>query len=37
MAITKRAHKSTKGCPNHKSQLKGSDPELVEILDNFAF
>ena len=38
MAITKIAHeKHEELFPNHKSQLKGSDPELIEIFDNFAF
>jgi 4-carboxymuconolactone decarboxylase len=38
MAITETAHKNHGGLfPNHKSQLKASDPELIEIFDNFAF
>jgi 4-carboxymuconolactone decarboxylase len=38
MAITDAAHKNHEELfPNHKSQLKASDPELIEIFDNFAF
>jgi 4-carboxymuconolactone decarboxylase len=38
MAITDSAHKNHEELfPNHKSQLKASDPELIEIFDNFAF
>lgn len=38
MAITDAAHKIHEELfPNHKSQLKASDPELIEIFDNFAF
>ncbi len=38
MAITEAAHKNHEELfPNHQSQLKASDPELIEIFDNFAF
>lgn len=37
-AITERAHRSHEELfPNHKSTLKVTDPELIEIFDNFAF
>ena len=38
MGITEAARKNHEELfPNHKSQLKASDPELIEIFDNFAF
>jgi len=38
MAITDAAHKNHEELfPNHKSQLAVSDPELIEVFDNFAF
>jgi 4-carboxymuconolactone decarboxylase len=38
MAITGAAYKNHEELfPNHTSQLKASDPELIEIFDNFAF
>jgi len=38
MQITEAAHKNHEELfPNYKSQLKISDPELIEIFDNFAF
>jgi len=38
MPITESARKNHERLfPNHQSQLKVSDPELVEIFDNFAF
>jgi 4-carboxymuconolactone decarboxylase len=38
MAISEAAHRRHEELfPNHKSQLKSSDPELIEIFDNFAF
>jgi len=38
MAITDAAHKNHEELfPKHKSELGASDPELIEIFDNFAF
>ena len=38
MAITKAAFRNHEELfPNHKSTLKVTDPELVELFDNFAF
>jgi 4-carboxymuconolactone decarboxylase len=38
MAISEAAHRRHEELlPNYKSQLKSSDPELIEIFDNFAF
>jgi 4-carboxymuconolactone decarboxylase len=38
MAVTDAAHKNHEELfPNYKSQLKDTDPELIEIFDNFAF
>ena len=38
MPITEAAHRNHEELfPNHKSQLKITDPELIEIFDNFAF
>ena len=36
MAISETAHKNQL-FPNHKSTLKVTDPELIEVFDNFAF
>jgi 4-carboxymuconolactone decarboxylase len=38
MGMTERAAKNhDQLLPNHKSALKGTDPELIEVFDNFAF
>jgi 4-carboxymuconolactone decarboxylase len=38
MGMTERAAKNhDKLLPNHKSTLKATDPELIEVFDNFAF
>jgi 4-carboxymuconolactone decarboxylase len=38
MAISETAHKNHEELfPNHKSTLKVTDPELIEVFDNFAF
>jgi 4-carboxymuconolactone decarboxylase len=38
MAITDAAHKNHEELfPNHQSQLAVSDPELIDVFDNFAF
>jgi 4-carboxymuconolactone decarboxylase len=38
MSISERAEKNHEELfPNHKSTLKVTDPELIEICDNFAF
>jgi 4-carboxymuconolactone decarboxylase len=38
MSITETAHRNhEKLFPNHKSILKVTDPELIEVFDNFAF
>jgi 4-carboxymuconolactone decarboxylase len=38
MGLSERAAKNhDKLLPNHKSALKGTDPELIEVFDNFAF
>lgn len=38
MAISDAAHKNHEELfPNHKSTLKMTDPELIEVFDNFAF
>lgn len=38
MSMTERAHKNHEELfPNHKSTLKVTDPELIEVFDNFAF
>ncbi len=38
MKITAAAHKNHEELfPNHQSTLKLTDPELIEIFDNFAF
>ncbi|MEH2091229.1 hypothetical protein [Nostoc sp.] len=36
--ISEAAHKNHEELfPNHKSTLKATDPELIEVFDNFAF
>jgi 4-carboxymuconolactone decarboxylase len=38
MRISETANKNHKEVfPNHKSTLKITDPELIEVFDNFAF
>ena len=38
MAISETAQKNHEELfPNHKSTLKVTDPELIEVFDNFAF
>ncbi len=38
MSISETAHKNHEELfPNHKSTLKATDPELIEVFDNFAF
>lgn len=38
MEISEAAHRNHEELfPNHQSTLKVTDPELVEIFDNFAF
>lgn len=38
MEISEAAHRNHEDLfPNHQSTLKVTDPELVEIFDNFAF
>jgi 4-carboxymuconolactone decarboxylase len=38
MAISETARKNHEELfPNHKSTLKVTDPELIEVFDNFAF
>jgi 4-carboxymuconolactone decarboxylase len=38
MTISEIAHKNHEALfPNRKSTLKGTDPELIEVFDNFAF
>jgi 4-carboxymuconolactone decarboxylase len=38
MAITERAQRNHDALfPGHKSILKGTDPELIELFDNWAF
>jgi 4-carboxymuconolactone decarboxylase len=38
MAISKAAQRNHEELfPNHNSTLKGTDPELIEVFDNFAF
>jgi len=38
MGITEAAHRNHEELfPNHKSQLKLCDPELIEVFDDFAF
>ena len=38
MEISEAAHRNHEDLfPNHQSTLKVTDPELIEIFDNFAF